>query len=140
MSTSVTPWTVDHPPGSSLHGILQARILEWVAIPFSRGSSQPRNWTRVSCLADRFFILWLMGKAQKFLLKLILKAVQILNNLIATKETVLVINLFTRKATGPPSYIGVLWDFQRIHHLNARQTPAASETRGSCPAHCMRLE
>jgi len=37
-----TPWTVD-PPGSSVHGILQARILEWVAISFSRGSSQPRD-------------------------------------------------------------------------------------------------
>ena len=36
------------PPGSSIHGISQARILEWVAISFSRGSSQPRNWTRVS--------------------------------------------------------------------------------------------
>ena len=35
------------PPGSSVHGILQTRILEWVAISFSRGSSQPRNWTRV---------------------------------------------------------------------------------------------
>ena len=34
------------PPGSSVHGILQARILEWVAIPFSRGSSQTRDWTR----------------------------------------------------------------------------------------------
>ena len=39
----VTPWTVAHRGGSSsVHGILQARILEWVAIPFSRGSSQPR--------------------------------------------------------------------------------------------------
>ena len=38
-------------PGSSVHGILQARILEWVAISFSRGSSQPRDWTRVSFLA-----------------------------------------------------------------------------------------
>ena len=38
-----------------LHGILQARILEWVAVPFSRGSSQPRNQTRVSCIAGRFF-------------------------------------------------------------------------------------
>ena len=37
------------PLGSSVHGILQARILEWVAIPFSRGSSRPRAWTRVSC-------------------------------------------------------------------------------------------
>ena len=36
------------PPGSSVHGILQAGILEWVAISFSRGSSQPRDWTRVS--------------------------------------------------------------------------------------------
>ena len=37
------------PPGSSVHGILQARILEWVAIPSSRGSSQPRDRTCVSC-------------------------------------------------------------------------------------------
>ena len=39
------------PPGSSVHGILQARILEWVAISFSRGSSQPRDQTRVSCIS-----------------------------------------------------------------------------------------
>ena len=43
------------PHGLSVHGILQARILEWVAFPFSRGSSQPRNGTRVSCIAGRFF-------------------------------------------------------------------------------------
>ena len=42
-------------PGSSAHGILQARILEWVAIPFSRGSSQPRDPTQVSHIAGRFF-------------------------------------------------------------------------------------
>ena len=42
------------PPGSSVHGISQARILEWVAISFSRGSSQSRDWTRVSCIAGRF--------------------------------------------------------------------------------------
>ena len=45
-------------PSSSVHGILQARILEWVAIPFSRGSSQPRDRTLVSCTAGRFFIIW----------------------------------------------------------------------------------
>ena len=39
----------------AVHGILQARILKWVAIPFSRGSSQPRDWTQVSCIAGRFF-------------------------------------------------------------------------------------
>ena len=43
----VTPWTI--------HGILQARILEWVAFPFSRGSSQPRDQTQVSHIAGRFF-------------------------------------------------------------------------------------
>ena len=37
-------------PGSSIHGILQARVLEWVAISFSRGSSQPRDQTRISCV------------------------------------------------------------------------------------------
>ena len=46
------------PPGSLVHGILQARILEWVAIPFSRGSSWPRDQTQVSNIASRFFIIW----------------------------------------------------------------------------------
>ena len=45
-------------PGSSLHGIFQARILEWVAISFSRGSSQLRDKTQVSCTAGRCFTLW----------------------------------------------------------------------------------
>ena len=49
-------------PGSSVHGILQARILEWVAIPFSRGSYQPRDQTQVSCIAGRFFTIWPPGK------------------------------------------------------------------------------
>ena len=43
------------PLGFSVHGILQTRILEWVAIPFSRGSSQPRDRTQASCIAGRFF-------------------------------------------------------------------------------------
>ena len=45
-------------PGSSLHGILQARVLEWVAISFSTGSSQPRVQTQVSCIPGRRFNLW----------------------------------------------------------------------------------
>ena len=43
------------PPDSSVHGILQARLLEWVAISFSRGSSWTRDWTHISCIAGRFF-------------------------------------------------------------------------------------
>ena len=45
------------PPGSSVHGILQARILEWAAISFSRGSSQPREQTQVSCIAGSLYHL-----------------------------------------------------------------------------------
>ena len=51
------------PPGSSVRGILQAGILEWVDIPFSRGSSQPRNRPRVSCIAGRLFIVWAITEA-----------------------------------------------------------------------------
>ena len=49
-------------PGSSLYGILQARVLEWVAISFSRGSSRPRYLTRVSCIPGRRFNLWATSK------------------------------------------------------------------------------
>ena len=50
------------PSGSSIHGILQARILDWVAISFLRGSSQPRDQIHVSCLAGRFFTTESPGK------------------------------------------------------------------------------
>ena len=46
--------TLCNPMDCTVHGIFQARILEWVALPFSRGSSQPRDWTRVSCTAGAF--------------------------------------------------------------------------------------
>ena len=45
-------------PSSSLYGIFQARILEWVAIPISRGSFWPRNWNWLSLIAGRFFTIW----------------------------------------------------------------------------------
>ena len=54
------------PPGSSVHGISQASILEWVTISFSRGSSQPRDQTRVSCIAGRFFTNWATREALSF--------------------------------------------------------------------------
>ena len=46
------------PPGFSFHRILQARVLEWVAISFSRGSSRPRDRTQVSCIPGKHFNLW----------------------------------------------------------------------------------
>ena len=50
-------------PDTSVHGISQARILEWVAIPFCRGSSWPRDWTQVSCITGRFFTFWASREA-----------------------------------------------------------------------------
>ena len=55
------------PPGSSVLGILQARIREWVAVPFSRGSFRPRDSTRVSCIAGRFFATEPPGKPKSLL-------------------------------------------------------------------------
>ena len=54
------------PPISSVHGILQARMLELVAMLSSRGSSQPRGRTQVSCIADRFFTIWATKEAQEY--------------------------------------------------------------------------
>ena len=45
-------------PDSSVHGILQVGILDWVAIPSSRGSFWPRDWNQVSCIAGKIFIIW----------------------------------------------------------------------------------
>ena len=54
-------------PGSSVHGIFQARVLEWIAISFSRGSSRPRDWTQVSCIIGRRFTLWATREAPSFI-------------------------------------------------------------------------
>ena len=62
-SRSVLSNSLD-PMDYRVHGILQARIQEWVAYPFSSGSSPPRNWTGISCIASGFFTNWTTGEAQ----------------------------------------------------------------------------
>ena len=56
--------TLCDPMDYTVHRILQARILEWVAFPFSRGSSQPRDQTQVSCIAGGFSTSWATKEAQ----------------------------------------------------------------------------
>ena len=63
VSDSATPSMDCSLPGSSIHGILQARILEWVAFPFSRGSSQPRDPTQISHIEGRLFTRWATREA-----------------------------------------------------------------------------
>ena len=61
----VTQWSLIlcDPMDYTVHGILQAKILDWIAFPFCRGSSQPRDWTQVSCIAGRFFPSWATREA-----------------------------------------------------------------------------
>ena len=66
--------TLCEPKDYTVHVILQARILAWVAVPFSRESSQPRNQTQVSCTAGGFFTIWATREAQatlKYMSKMI---------------------------------------------------------------------
>ena len=56
--------TLCNPMDCTVHWILQIRVLEWVVFPFSRGSSQPRDWTQVSHITGRFFTLWATREAQ----------------------------------------------------------------------------
>ena len=59
-------WFFFIPQTNTVHGILQARILEWVAFPFSRESSQPRDRIQVSHIAGRFFTSWATEEAQGY--------------------------------------------------------------------------
>ena len=70
--------TLCDPMNYTVHGILQVRILEWVAVAFSRGSSQPRNQTQISCIAIGFFISEPPGKPKS--LSMIVKRNQICNS------------------------------------------------------------
>ena len=83
--TICDPMDCSSPPGSSVHRILQARILEWVVMPFSRGSSQPRDQTWASHITGRFFTIW----ATK-------EAVMYLNNLAKTVQRIFLLSLMQK--------------------------------------------
>ena len=64
-------------PGSSVHGTLQARVLEWVAISFSRGSFRPKDSTQVSCIAGRLFTVWAASYCVLITVRSVWRALQI---------------------------------------------------------------
>ena len=82
--------TLCDPMDYTVHGIFQARILECIAFPFSRGSSQPRDWTQVSCMAGGFFTSWATRRVCN-------------SETICFKETLLgtVVKYFPRCSSGP---------------------------------------
>ena len=105
---------MDHsPPGSSVLGIFQARILEWVAISFSRGSSPPWDWTWVSYIAGGFFANWATREAPFFhdfsnlnLFVLVRLAKVFLLLLIFSKSQRSILLIFLHL---PSSYLFLLW-------------------------------
>ena len=70
-------------PGSSAHGISQERILEWIAIPFSRGSSKPSDGNQASHIAGGFFTIWATREAQEYWVG----SLSFLQGIILTQET-----------------------------------------------------
>ena len=65
-------WFFATPPGSSVHGISQARILEWVVISLSKGSSQTRDWTHASCVGKWIIYHWATKEAQPHVYKIMI--------------------------------------------------------------------
>ena len=95
-----------HPPGSSVHGTFQARILEWVAIYFSRGSSLLRHWIQVSCIfciGGGFFNSWVTTEAPR---KLVYKGYS---------QSSLEHSIFHLNKTDLPQKESILWIEQWVH-------------------------
>ena len=109
------PWTYSL-PGSSVHGILQAKIVECVATSFSRGPSWPRDWTQVFCIAGRFLIIWATRESQHHLLKVIKLAwtfyISMLENFLINHSKNL--NYFSFQCTENKYYQAILtWIYKR---------------------------
>ena len=104
-------------PGYSAHGIFQARVLEWAAIPFSRGSSQPRDWTRISCTAGRHFTVWATREAHGLKRVMSFQETQALTSLFT--EEVLASILYCDPPHNVPPEAPVFWFFDAclfLHH------------------------
>jgi len=113
--------------GSSVHGLLQARMLEWIAVPFSRGSSWLRDWTWVSCIAGRFFTIW----ASRFLWISTVKKPRKLKQVIE----ILVMNVADNSHRGKSEWPRSRWrDTETTWKQDLRKRkmiPADSEDRGN---------
>ena len=126
-------------PGSSVHGISQARILECVAISFSRGSSQPRDQTWVSCIAVRFFTVWATREAP---VSLLLKNVR---HHLSLHWVIVVTPTFTdHKSTGKCNNNEKVWNTETITkmwHGDMKWANAGGKMAPTCSLqHCYQLQ
>ena len=87
-------WDPRSPLGSPVHEIPQARILEWVAIPFSRGSTQPKDWTQVSCIAGSLCISEHQGKPRYSIIRFKVKYKYVHSSKVEFYDLIVVLNSF----------------------------------------------
>ena len=96
--------TLCEPMDNTVHGILQARILEWVAFPFSKGFSQTKDWTKVSHIAGGFFTSWATREAQEYWRELPIPSPTDLSNLgIEPGSPALQVDFLPTEVSGRPS-------------------------------------
>ena len=117
-----TPWTIVHRAPLSM-GILQVRILEWVAMPSSRGPSQPRDWTQVSHIAGGFFTVWATRETPKvffFPLRFTWKGkrLKIANTILSKMNTIKALTLLDFKTYYKALVIKRLWCWWKNRQIN----------------------
>ena len=115
------------PPGCSVHGIFQARILQWVAIPFSRGSYWPRDWTQVSCIAGWFFTIWATREDYQITARILMQESLVSWGQSSRWIGFVVVVLFSHS---------VMSDSLRPHGLKHARLPCPSPYPGACSNPC----
>ena len=123
------------PSGSSVHGFSQARILEWVVISFSKGSSWPRGWTHVSCIDQQVFYRWTTREAPKMWIEVCISTrVLISPDFCSTSLNGLFQGIFWKYSTMPMD----LWSmvhFEKTSH-GVSQFPCSTGNLTFSPALC----
>ena len=108
--------TLCDPMDYTVHRIIQARILEWVASPFSRGSSQPREWTQVSCIAGGFFTSWATREAQEYWSGLPIPSPASLPGPgIKPGSPALQVDILPTELSGKPNQMSIFPDFTQLY-------------------------
>ena len=120
VSNSLQPHVL-YPRGSTVHGILQARILGWVAIPFSRASSRSRNQTWVSCIAGGFFTIWATREGHHVLKKVISSFIVLTQNSVTTLWDVFSYPHVAFEV-GDPEWLSFIWAVSNRTETKAKQS------------------
>ena len=128
-------------PGSSVHEILQARIMEWLAVPFPRRSSQPRDRTQVSHIAGRFFTIWPTREAPKCDLVVAIKRQEYWNGLPFPSlgdlpdPDIKLVSLMSPALAGGFFHNWAIWEYvimETLNQVKGHSPESQTETEDTC--------